>query len=100
MSAPNTKFIVVNAQNGPSRSPFVHNSLASAQAEAVRLSSETPGVKFYVLATLGYMQTKAGEWNPNHHGFGLNTKDMRDGMFHDCIESVRNAQDSDDGIPF
>ena len=97
------KFIVINAKTGPSRYPFVHNTIESAQAEAGRIAACDPGAKVYVLQVVGYMQELPATW---HSKFA---NDARGRIERDCLAEgpYRQHQSeramtpgSDDNIPF
>ena len=90
------KFIVINASTGPSRQPYVHSSLESAQDEAGKLSVQSPGSKIYVLQVIGYMQHNRGRWT----SAGV-IEDRRDMMRADCImDAAPRYVQHDDEIPF
>lgn len=89
------RYIVVNAQNGPSQRPHVHVSLIGAQKEAARLAAMNPNVKFYIMQAIGFMTNKTANWT------GLTgEKDHTDSANRDCLQETQNMHFGDDNIPF
>lgn len=87
------KFIVINAKTGPSRYPFVHNTIESAQAEAGHIAASDPGAKVYVLQVVGFMQELPSAWHSKI------ANDGRTNMQRDCLSGGRYQQ-TDDEMPF
>lgn len=86
------KFIVINAKTGPSRYPFVHNTIESAQAEAGHIAASDPGAKVYVLQVVGYMQELPATWHSKI------ANDGRSIMQRDCLTG--QYRQTDDEVPF